>query len=171
MEKIACVSDAAKILRKLYSCFPTGVTALCALSNGKPLGLALSSFTSISLDPPLVSVSLQSTSATWASLGGMTSFGLSVLNEEQEYACRKLSQKTGDRFDGVMWTASESGAIFIDGAVAWLECNLYHRFQAGDHEVAILCVEAAKADPDQSPLVFHGSRFRKLMPYESRAIA
>lgn len=170
MEKISPNADAPKVLRQLYSCFPTGVTALCALRDGKPLGLALSSFTSISIDPPLVSVSLQSTSATWASFEGIETFGLSVLGEDQEHACRQLSQKTGDRFAGLDWTASESGAIFIDGSVAWLECSLHHRLVAGDHEIAILRVEAAKADPGQAPLVFHASRFRRLVPSETASI-
>jgi len=165
MEKISSGAEAKKALRQLYGCFPTGVTALCALSEGQPIGMALSSFTSVSMDPPLVSVSLQSTSATWASLEGVTAFGLSVLSEEQEQVCSQLSQKTGDRFAGVSTTTSESGAVFIDGAVAWLECSLHHRFEAGDHEIAILRVEAAKADPSQAPLVFHGSRFRKLVPH------
>lgn len=165
MEKIASGADAAKALRQLYSCFPTGVTALCALHDGVPIGLALSSFTSISIDPPLVAVSLQLTSVTWATLDGVTSFGLSVLSEDQDVTCRQLSMKTGDRFKDVSWTSSESGAIFIEGAVAWLECNMYHRFQVGDHEIAILRVDAAKANPVLAPLVFHGSRFRRLVPH------
>lgn len=166
MEKISPSTDAVNVLRQLYSCFPTGVTSLCALREGKPLGLALSSFTSISIDPPLVSVSLQSNSATWASFKGVEVFGLSVLGEEQEQACRQLSQKTGDRFAGLSWYSSETGAVFIDGAVAWLECSLYHRLEAGDHEIAILRVEAAKADPEGPPLIFHASRFRRLAPNE-----
>jgi flavin reductase (DIM6/NTAB) family NADH-FMN oxidoreductase RutF len=165
MDKIAAGAEASKALRQLYGCFPTGVTALCALHDGAPLGLALSSFTSVSIDPPLVSVSLQSTSSTWASLGAVTSFGLSVLSDTQDQICRQMSQKSGDRFLDVPWTSSPSGAVFIHGAVAWLECTLHHRFAAGDHEIAILRVEAAKADPAQPPLVFHGSRFHKLTPH------
>jgi flavin reductase (DIM6/NTAB) family NADH-FMN oxidoreductase RutF len=165
MDKIAAGADASKALRQLYGCFPTGVTALCALRDGVPLGLALSSFTSVSIDPPLVSVSLQSVSSTWASLGAVTTFGLSVLSETQDQICRQMSQKNGDRFLNLPWTSTASGAVFIHGAVAWLECMLHHRFAAGDHEIAILRVEAAKADPARPPLVFHDSRFHRLVPH------
>lgn len=151
MDKISTGAEASKALRQLYGRFPTGVTALCALRDGVPLGLALSSFTSVSIDPPLVSVSLQSISSTWASLGALPSFGLSVLSDTQDRVCRQMSQKNGDRFENVPWTSSASGAVFIHGAVAWLECSLHHRFAAGDHEIAILRVEAAKADPARPP--------------------
>jgi flavin reductase (DIM6/NTAB) family NADH-FMN oxidoreductase RutF len=169
MQTLDISRDSAAALRSLYSCFPSGVTALCALRDGVATGLAVSSFTSVSLEPALVSVSLQSTSATWAALESADTFGLSVLSETQDAICRQLSRKGADRFSGVNWHAYPSGAIFIEGAVAWLECSLHHRFTAGDHEIAIFSVKAAKANPDLAPLVFHRSRFRKLVPEDMSA--
>ncbi len=162
MQSLTTSNEDALGLRKLYACFPSGVVALCALLDGIPTGLAVSSFTSVSLTPPLVSVSLQSGSATWAALEGAPTFGISVLGQEQDELCRQLSRKGADRFQGVEWTAQPSGAVLIAGAAAWLECKLYHRFVAGDHEIAILSIVATRCDFSIAPLVFHGSRFRKL---------
>lgn len=155
--------ECATALRSIYSCFPSGVVSLCALCDNEPTGMAISSFTSVSLNPPLISLSLQSGSSTWKAMENAPTFGLSVLGEEQDALCRQLSRKGIDRFQGVEWTSQPSGAVLIAGAVAWLECKLHHRFIAGDHEIAVLLVIAAQASPDAAPLVFHASRFRKLV--------
>jgi flavin reductase (DIM6/NTAB) family NADH-FMN oxidoreductase RutF len=151
-------------LRNAYACFPTGVTALCALVDGRPAGLAASSFTSVSLEPPLVSVCLQSNSTTWPQLRASPRLGVSFLGVYHDIACRQLSAKTGDRFAGISWEASAAGAVFIDGASVWLECLIDQCIAAGDHEIALLRIETLKVEPDVSPLVFHASRFRELAP-------
>lgn len=149
-------------LRRVYGCFPSGVTAVCALDGDQPVGIAASSFTSVSVDPGMVSVCVQNSSATWPRLKGMRRLGVSVLAEDQNDACRRLSLKTGDRFAGVEWSASGDGAVFVHGAVAWLDCSIHAELPAGDHVLVLLAIHALSAEPDRAPLVFHGSRFRQL---------
>lgn len=149
-------------LRQAYGCFPSGITAVCALENAEPVGIAASSFTSVSIDPGLVSVCVQNTSATWPRLRRMRRLGISVLAEHHNDACRTLSAKTGDRFADVAWTASATGAVFVHDAVLWLECSPRREVPAGDHAIALLTIHALRVEPDRQPLVFHGSRFRQL---------
>jgi flavin reductase (DIM6/NTAB) family NADH-FMN oxidoreductase RutF len=149
-------------LRHAYGCFPSGVVAMCALVNGVPHGIIVSSFTSVSLSPPLVSVCLQDTSSTWPMLRHCTRLGLSVLAEKQDAVCRALSRRSADRFAGVPWTAEPSGAVFVHGAGALYDCSLHQEIPAGDHAIALLRLHGLHSEPDVSPLVFHGSRFRRL---------
>ncbi|MBM4791285.1 flavin reductase family protein [Streptomyces sioyaensis] len=150
-------------LRQAFSCFPTGVTALCGLVDGEPTGMAVSSFTSVSLTPPLVSVCIQDTSTTWSKLRDRR-LGLSVLAEDQDTACRRLSSKDGDRFGDLQWQATDEGRLIIDGAVAWFDCSLFTEIPAGDHTIAVLQIHDLWTSPNTAPLVFHGSRFRRLAP-------
>jgi flavin reductase (DIM6/NTAB) family NADH-FMN oxidoreductase RutF len=162
MDELEPTSGNPTQLRQVYGCFPSGVTAICALEGDEPVGIAASSFTSVSLEPGLVSVCVQNTSATWPRLRRMHRLGISVLAEHHNDACRTLSLKTGDRFAEIDWSASPAGAIFVHDAAAWLECSIHREVQAGDHAVVLLAVHALRADPDRPPLVFHGSRFRQL---------
>src|SRR5260221_1292831 len=99
---IAMISAAnSRELRNAYGCFPSGVTAICAIVGGQPVGMAASSFTSVSLEPPLVSVCVQSSSRTWAVLKASKRVGVSVLGQTHGEVCRQLAAKTGDRFAGV----------------------------------------------------------------------
>lgn len=162
VELEAITGDPAQ-LRRAYGCFPSGVTAICALDGDEPVGIAASSFTSVSLDPGLVSVCVQNSSATWPRLCRMRRLGVSVLAEEQNQACQKLALKTGNRFAGVEWSARQDGAVFVHGAVAWLSCSIHEQIPAGDHAIVLLAVHALRAEPERPPLVFHGSRFRQLV--------
>jgi flavin reductase (DIM6/NTAB) family NADH-FMN oxidoreductase RutF len=150
------------VLRRAFGCFPSGVTALCALDSGRPVGMAASTFAPVSLRPPLVSVCVQDTSATWPKLREQSRLGLSVLAEEQDPVCRSLAGKGGDRFADVDWVASAGGGVYIHGAGLWLDCSVYAEFPGGDHTIVLLEIHGLRADPDREPLVFHGSRFRRL---------
>jgi flavin reductase (DIM6/NTAB) family NADH-FMN oxidoreductase RutF len=150
------------LLRQAFGCFPSGVTAFCGMLDGRPDGMAASSFTSVSLDPALVSVCVANTSATWPRLAGLDRLGLSVLAGEHRSVARSLSSKNEPRFGGVDWVASDSGAVFVHGATLWLECSIYKVVEAGDHEVVLLRIEALDMYPDVPPMVFHRSGFHAL---------
>lgn len=148
-------------LRRVFGAFPTGVTAVAGFVDGTPVGLAASSFTSVSLEPPMVSVCIAHSSSTWPVLRRATRLGVSVLGAHQEHLGRQLSGR-GDRFAGTTWRASHAGEIVLDGASAWLDCSIDREIPAGDHDIVLLRVHDLDADPDVSPLVFHGSRFSRL---------
>jgi flavin reductase (DIM6/NTAB) family NADH-FMN oxidoreductase RutF len=147
------------VLRKAFSMFPTGVVAVCALDDGVPVGMAVNSFSSVSLEPPLVSVCVAHTSSTWPRLKTSPNIGLSVLGADQEGLSRKLSARSGDRFEGVQWTANEDGALFIDGATLWLDCRVRDQLRGGDHEIILFEVLQSHLFPQVPPLVFHQSRY------------
>jgi flavin reductase (DIM6/NTAB) family NADH-FMN oxidoreductase RutF len=123
--------------------------------------MAASSFTSVSLDPPLVSVCVAHSSTTWPKLRDLARVGISVLSADQADLCRQLSG-TGDRFADVEWYATADGAILVEQAAVWLDCSLVSEVTAGDHCIAVLQVEAVSDLAGVAPLVFHGSQFRRL---------
>jgi flavin reductase (DIM6/NTAB) family NADH-FMN oxidoreductase RutF len=163
---IAAVDDQfdQSLLRQAFGCFPSGVTAFCGLLDGVAEGMAASSFTSVSLDPPLVSVCVANTSTTWPKLASLDRLGLSVLAGDHAPIAKQLASKAGDRFSGVDWMAIDSGAVFVHGATLWLECAPYKRVEAGDHEIVVLQIVSLAMYPDVAPMVFHRSSFRELAP-------
>ena len=152
----------AAVLRQTYGCFPSGVTALCAMLDGKPVGMAASSFTSVSIDPPLVSICVAETSTTWPLLRSAPRLGVSVLGESHEVAARQLSARNGDRFAGLGLDVTDDGAVLIEGSTAWLDCTIENELPAGDHSIVLLRIRALTPHLDIAPLVFHGSKFRSL---------
>jgi flavin reductase (DIM6/NTAB) family NADH-FMN oxidoreductase RutF len=152
----------SRTLRNAFGCFPSGVTAICAMIDGGPEGMAASSFVSVSLDPPLVLVCIQNSSATWRKLRTAPRIGVSVLGEEHDRACSQLAAKSGDRFEGLEWCTTEGGAVLLEGAAVSLDCSVVEEIAAGDHQLVMLRIEELKFQPTVNPLVFHGSRFRKL---------
>lgn len=151
-------------LRAAFACFPSGVIAIAALVDDAPCGMAVSSFTSVSLDPPLVSVCVGRASQTWPLLAPAPAIGLSVLAEAHAHAVRELSRKGVDRFAGVRWESAPDGAVFIHGSALWLSCGTEAVVPAGDHEIVLLRVQALHSRPEIPPIVFHGSRLRRLIP-------
>ena len=162
MRELVPTTDPAA-LRQAFGCFPSGVAAVCAEAEGGPVGMAVSSFTSVSIDPPLVSICVSHSSATWPKLRAAPRLGVSILNDAHGVACRQLSSKDGDRFAGLLLERTPERAVLIDGATAWLDCSLHAELAAGDHTIALLRIEALAADPATGPLVFHGSRFHRLV--------
>lgn len=149
-------------LRKAFSMFPTGVVAVCALEEGLPVGMAVNSFSSVSLDPALVSVCMAHTSSTWPRLEALPRIGLSVLGSHQEVLSRRLSSKASDRFESASWEANDLGAVFIDGATLWLECSVSATIPGGDHSIVLLEVHSSRLFPEIAPLVFHRSQYMGL---------
>ncbi|WNI14243.1 flavin reductase family protein [Actinacidiphila sp. ITFR-21] len=149
-------------LRRVFGAFPTGVTAIAALVDGAPVGMVANSFTSVSLDPPLLSVCVAHTSTTWPVLAARARLGVTVLGAEQERACAQLASRGGDRFTGLGWHATENGAVILNGASAWFDTGVERHVPAGDHDIVLLRVHALDADHSVPPLVFHASGFRRL---------
>jgi flavin reductase (DIM6/NTAB) family NADH-FMN oxidoreductase RutF len=149
-------------LRRVFGSFPTGVTVIAAQVDDAPAGLAANSFVSVSLEPAMVSVCVAHSSTTWPTLRRAGRLGVSVLGAHQEHIGRQLSARGIDRFAALHWRTSPDGAILLDGASAWLDCAIEREIPAGDHDIVLLRVHDLDADPDVTPLVFHGSRYRRL---------
>lgn len=150
------------LLRKAFGIFPSGVVAVAAAVDDTPVGLAASSFTSVSLDPPLVSVSIANTSKTWPDLRRAGHVGVTVLADHQEVICRQLAGPVAQRFDGIAHSVSDDGALTLDEGVAHFDCTIYREVEAGDHLIVLLELHRV-AHPDAgSPLIFHRSGFSRL---------
>lgn len=150
------------VLRQAFGCFPSGVTAFCGLIDGTPTGLAASSFTSVSIDPALVSVCVANSSSTWPKLASLPTLGLSVLSSDHGTVVRSLAVKGIDRFAGVDWVQTESGAVLVRGATLWLECSPFKIIEAGDHQIVVLEIQSLLMNPDVQPMVFHRSAFHEI---------
>ncbi|MGX1773781.1 flavin reductase family protein [Nocardia brasiliensis] len=151
-----------RVLRNAYGAFPSGVVAVSQLWGGEPVGLAVSSFVSVSIDPPLVSICVRNESRTWPQGYTGSRVGVSVLAGHQHVLGRNLAGPAEQRFAGVRWHAAESGAVFLAEATAWLECEIEQEVPAGDHRIVVLGVRALAVDTGAEPLVFHASGFRSL---------
>jgi flavin reductase (DIM6/NTAB) family NADH-FMN oxidoreductase RutF len=149
-------------LRQAFGFFPTGVVALAAALDGRPIGLAASSFTSVSLDPPLVSVNLANTSKTWPDLRRSPHLGVTVLANHHESVCRQLAGPVEHRFDGVDYSVSQQGAVTLDDGLARFDCTIYREVAAGDHVLVLLRLHAVNHVDAGNPLVFHRSGFGQL---------
>lgn len=149
-------------LREAFGAFPSGVVAVAADVDGVATGLAASSFTSVSLDPPLVSFSVANSSKTWPDLRRAPRLGLSVLADHHGDVCRQLAGPVADRFTGIATTHSEEGAVVLDDAIAWFDCSIYREVEAGDHTIVLLLLHAVEHADSSRPLVFHRSTFGRL---------
>lgn len=151
----------SKQFRNVLGHFPTGVTVITGLNETRPVGFTIGSFTSVSLDPPLVGFLPMVSSDTWAEIAPGGVFCVNVLSRQQADLCWKFA-KSGDeaaRFDDVAWHPAPSGAPILDRAVAWIDCTVEHVYEMGDHYFVLGRVGALDADPDHDgdgphPLLF-----------------
>ncbi|MGW7691341.1 flavin reductase family protein [Streptomyces asiaticus] len=141
--------------RTVLGHFATGVVAITAIDpeTGIPTGLAANSFTSVSLDPPLVGFCVAHTSTSWPRVRTAQRYCVNILAEHQEEVCRQLSRKGAEKFRDVGWAPSPGGAPVLDEAVAWLEVTTEDEHLAGDHVIVVARVRHLAAE-DRSPLLF-----------------
>ena len=148
----------SKHFRAVLGHFPTGVTIVTGLTDGAPAGFTIGSFTSISLDPPLVGFLPQTDSDTWAAIADYGKFCVNVLRDDQADLCWRFA-KSGvgdDRFDEVTWTHSPTGCPIIEGVGAWIDCTLEHQIELGDHYMVVgRVVDLDHHTDPHVPLVFY----------------
>ncbi|MCF2574264.1 flavin reductase family protein [Brevibacterium sp. UCMA 11754] len=164
--RAAAVSPDA--LRETFSHFPQGVALIGAEVDGTPLGLVASTVTAgVSLDPPLISVAVQTSSSTWPLLRSAPALGVSLLGTHQSLLARQLaSTDRASRFAGIDPEVTADGALTIPGSPAYLWTRIYNEVEAGDHTVALLEIldTSSRADsgaePETEALVFHRSEFK-----------
>ena len=149
----------SKALRTVLGSYPTGVCAISARVGGVPLAMIVGTFTSVSLDPPLVGFLPARSSETWALLRGAERFCVNVLAADQVELCQRMATRGPERFADVCWIDGAGGTPRIDGAVAWISCDLASVTDAGDHEFVLGHVRAMDVVRDTAPLLFHRGCF------------
>jgi 3-hydroxy-9,10-secoandrosta-1,3,5(10)-triene-9,17-dione monooxygenase reductase component len=126
------------VFRNVLGHYPTGVTVVAAEAAGRPVGLTVGSFFSVSLDPPLVGFCVAETSSTWQVIAEHGAFGVSVLADDQHETSGRFASRIEDKFEGISWErAPVTGSPLIHQAVAHLDCEIHDVFPAGDHAVVI----------------------------------
>jgi flavin reductase (DIM6/NTAB) family NADH-FMN oxidoreductase RutF len=154
--------------RRVLGNFATGVTVVTAPATAPdtaPAGFACQSFTSLSLDPPLVAFMVGRTSTTWPRIARAGAFCVNVLSAGQGELCRAFAVRGADKFAGVPYDAAPvSGSPRLAGTLAWIDCVIHAVHTGGDHLVVVGRVEALAAnDDDQSgPLLFYRGSFGRL---------
>lgn len=149
-------------LRGFYGGIPTGVIALASGSKGQAIAMTVCSFTTVSLEPPLIVAAIRNESNTWSRLKSIRRIGGSVLAHNQASLARQMSVGDSEkRLDNISVTETGTGALFVDGASSWFEAELAEEHSAGDHYLAILKLQAFMVDDDltSTPLIFHDSEF------------
>jgi len=153
-------SEKSASLREVMSSYPTGVTVVTGCdADGVPYGLTVNSFTSLSLEPPLVLVCIGRGSSCHDRLVSASNFAINVLAAEQSgIAARFSSSPPEGRFDDVRWSPSALGSPVLEEGVGWLDCSVHEVMSGGDHSVLLGKVEGA-ATSDRSALMFYRGRF------------
>jgi len=144
-----------QVMREVLGHFASGVTVVTALTAEGPAGFTCQSFSSLSLDPPLVAFAPARTSQTWPALRAMGRFCVNVLAEGQDAVSRNFARSGVDKFDGVRWAPSAHGSPVLDGVVAWIDGELWAEYDGGDHSIVVARVLDLGAEPDRRPLLFH----------------
>lgn len=137
--------------------FPTGVTIVTGLIDGHPWGVTIGSFTSVSLDPPLVGFLPMQSTVTWQQIAESGRFCVNVLGIDQADACWRFAKPPEEsRFDGVSWKHSDQGMPVIEGTIAWIDCSVEQVYEMGDHLFVLGRVIDLNVwdGPEPAPLLF-----------------
>lgn len=145
---------APRVFRDVLAQLPTGVVVVTAMTEEGPVGMSCNSFTSVSLDPPLVSFCPALTSTTWPLIQRAGRFCVNVLSSNQFDVCGLMARKDVDRFASTPWHP-RTGGPGLEGSRAWIDCTVRSLHDAGDHLICVGAVESVEAAADVSePLVF-----------------
>lgn len=148
----------SEAFRRVLGHMPTGVTVVTTLDDGVPIGLSCNSFTSVSLEPALVSFCAGCDSETWPRIRRIGRFTVNVLAEGQDELGRRFALKGVDRFAGVSWREGPLGTPHLGEAIAWIDCELHAEHPAGDHSIVLGLVRQLEAN-EAAPLVFFRGRY------------
>lgn len=144
------------------SYFASGVTIVTTEHEGKPYGMTVASFASLSLRPPLVVVCIEKSVKTHDAIVGAGTFGVSILDHSQADISNRFASKIDDKFEGVEVRRGELGMPLIEGALCAVECRLHAQLPGGDHTIFVGEVVDATTTTDGTPLVYYRSGYRAL---------
>ena len=153
--------------RQVLGHFPTGVTVITATTaDGTPVGFTIGSFTSVSLDPPLVGFLPMVNSERWAAINASGSFCVNVLGAHQADLCWQFAKSSiTEPFEGVAWHAAPiTGSPVLDGSIAWIDCAIEGVVDAGDHHFVlgrVLELEHTEPESEPNPLLFFKGQLGK----------
>jgi flavin reductase (DIM6/NTAB) family NADH-FMN oxidoreductase RutF len=152
-----------RTLRDALGCFATGVTVVtCLQPDGTPAGLTVNSFTSLSLDPPLLLVCIARQATSAEALTTASHFAINVLQTGQQPASIRFATRDEDRFGTTPWACGEAGAPILEESLGVFECKRYALYDGGDHHILVGEVVKASFDGGLDPLLYFRGRYRRL---------
>ena len=152
-----------RTLRDALGCFATGVTIVtCLGEDGTPFGLTANSFTSVSLDPPLLLVCVDKRAASATALTAASHFAVNVLQTHQQPASIRFAAKDEDRFGTTPWSPGEFGPPVLRDSLGVFECAAHAVHEGGDHHIVVGEVLRASFDSALDPLLYFRGRYRRL---------
>ena len=155
-----------RTLRDALGCFATGVTVVtCLNGEGHPAGLTVNSFTSVSLDPPLLLVCIAREAASASALTSAANFAVNVLQTGQQPASIRFSTRDEDRFGTTPWSCGEAGAPILKDSLGVFECERFAAYDGGDHHILVGRVVKASFDARMDPLLYFRGKYRRLHFY------
>jgi flavin reductase (DIM6/NTAB) family NADH-FMN oxidoreductase RutF len=159
------MSFTAREFRDALGLFPTGIAVVTTVdATGQPAGVTVNSFTSVSLDPPLILVSLARTSRSLDAFNAASHIAVSLLSHDQRQASSVFASTAGDRFGQVRHRAGKGGCPVIEPHLVAFECEVHARYDGGDHILVLGKVIAINLAPDASPqpLLYFRGQYREL---------
>ena len=144
------------LYRQVLGHFLTGVTVISAIDpdSDEPVGMAASSFTSVSMDPAFVLFCAATSSSTWPRIQAAGAYCVNVLASDQERVSRQFSSK-GDKYANVSWHVGASGSPVFDDALAWIDCKIHAIHEAGDHVIVVGAVVGLGSSDAEGPLAYY----------------
>ncbi|RVX39706.1 flavin reductase (DIM6/NTAB) family NADH-FMN oxidoreductase RutF [Nonomuraea polychroma] len=157
---------AADQFRQALAVHASGVVVITAQSDGIPVGLTATSFSSVSLEPPLVSFYVDRSSTTWPQLGAADHFAVNILASDQAELAARFARKSIDRFAApTRWRPGPLGAPLLQDVSAHLICLPYERAEVGDHLLVVGLVAEADVLSPGRPLLYHQGRFGRFLAH------
>lgn len=152
----------AQELRRVLGHFATGVTVITTKDKeGAPNGLTANAFMSLSLNPPLVLISVDKGATCYSCFELQNGFTVNFLSEAQEEISRCFATKGADKFAGLNWHAGSNGAAIIEGSLGYVECKITQCHDGGDHTIVVGEIVNVSADGDR-PLLFFKGKYQRL---------
>ncbi|MBB5159457.1 flavin reductase family protein [Saccharopolyspora phatthalungensis] len=151
----------ATSFREVLGHFASGVTVITGITDDGPAGFTCQSFSSLSLDPPLVVVLPGKSSTSWPRIADTDRFCVNILADHQDQLSTRFARSGADKFADVAWTPSPLGQPVLDGACAWIDCHIEAIHPGGDHLIVVGAVEHLSAKPDRQPLLFHRGAYAR----------
>lgn len=146
--------DAARF-RQVLGHFATGITVVTAVDGHGPVGFTCQSFSSLSLEPPLVVFAPANDSSSWPRIKAAGHFAVNILSEDQEDVCRRFATRGADKFAGCGWhSAPSTGAPILGGVLAWIDCTIEAEHEGGDHLLVVGRVHGLEIVHEGKPLLF-----------------
>jgi 3-hydroxy-9,10-secoandrosta-1,3,5(10)-triene-9,17-dione monooxygenase reductase component len=152
--------------RRTLGSFPTGVVIITGHDDEGPVGLAIGSFTSVSLDPPLVGFLPDKSSSSWPRIAPTGAFAVNVLAADQADVCAAFASRGGDKYASATWRAGATGSPVLDGVLAWMDCRIERVDEAGDHWFVLGRIEEMAVERDDAgPLLFFRGAYGAFSPF------